>query len=307
MSATPSSFVNRQLRATLVLPQGTFPETNSNTLVLGGNPGLENIRITAKLSGAGNYTNQCNAQIYGMRQADMNAVTVIFAGPNANAQNVNAKAVLILEALDNVSGNWLQVFEGQFQEASPDYRAVPQVNLNISAASGYAAQILSAGPSSFTGGVQIADLCKQLAGQMGFAFENNGVTGSLSTPHLSGTLMDQFRQVCEHGNIDYYFDAKQMLIICPKNQPRKNKSAVVLSPTSGLIGYVTLARFGIQVDCLWQGAIELGSPIEIQDSQVPGTNGVWFPQMFEHQLDSVKPQGRWFSHLQCLPFPSTAQ
>jgi hypothetical protein len=118
--------------------------------------------------------------------------------------------------------------------------------------------------------------------------------------------MDQFRQVCEAGNIDYYFDSKQMLIICPKNQGRQGKIAVVISPSSGLVGYVTLARFGIELDCLWNGAIELASPLIVQNSQVPGTNGNWYPFNFEHSLDSQKPQGAWFSHLSCAPFQSTA-
>lgn len=304
MSATPSSFVTRLLRATLVLPQGNFPGTNSNTLV------LANFRMLAKLRGAGNYTNTCNLTIYGMRQVDMNAVTVLWA-PSTNSglvpTGVEARAVLTLEAFDAVTGSFLQVFQGQFQEASPDYRSLPDVALTLSAASGYGQQILSAAPSSFTGGVQVSDLCSQLASKMGFTFENNGVTGTLNTPYLSGTLMDQFRQVCEAGGIDYYFDSKQTLIICPKNQGRKGKTSVVLSPDTGLIGYVTLARFGIEVDCLWNGAIELGAPITVKDSDVPGTNGDWYPFAFEHQLDSIKPQGSWFSHLQCAPFPSTPQ
>lgn len=308
MSATPSSFVNRLLRATLVLPQGTFPGTNSNTLVLPA-PGTDiGFRMSAKLAGAGNFTNTCALQIFGMRQVDMNAVTVLWA-PSKNSglapTSVVARAILTLEALDNVSGNYLQVFQGQFQDASPDYRQLPDVNLQLNAASGYGQQILAAAPSSFQGGVQIADLCSQLAAKMGFAFEDNGVTGSLNTPYLSGTLMDQFRKVCADGNIDYYFDAKQTLIICPKNQGRQGKIAVVISPTSGLRGYVSLARFGIEVDCLWNGAIELGAPIVVQDSDVPGTNGDWFPYSFEHSLDSVKPQGMWFSHLSCTPFASS--
>jgi hypothetical protein len=308
MSATPSSFVNRLLRASLVLPQGNFPGTNSNTLVLPAPGSPVGIRMSAKLTGAGNFTNTCKLDIFGMRQVDMNAVTVLWA-PSKNSgvvpTGVVARAILTLEALDNVTGNYLQVFQGQFQDAFPDYRDLPDVRLTLSAASGYGQQILSSAPSSFSGGVQIADLCAQLAGKMGFSFENNGVTGSLNTPYLSGTLMDQFRQVCEAGNIDYYFDSKQMLIICPKNQPRQGKIAVVLSPSSGLRGYVSLARFGIEVDCLWNGAIEMASPIIVQDSDVPGTNGNWYPFAFEHSLDSVKPQGLWFSHLQCAPFPST--
>lgn len=291
-----SSFVKRLLRASLVLPQGTFPGTDSNTLV------LENYRMEAVLSGAGNFTNQCGLRIFGMRQVDMNAATVLF-GQDGNPININARAILILEAND--SGNWLQVFEGQFTEAQPDYRSLPDVALTINAVTGMGQQILSAAPSSFSGGTDVAGLCQQLASQMGYAFENNGVTGQLNTPYLSGTLMDQFREVCAAAKVDYYFDSKSTLVIAPSNQPRQGKNAVVLSATSGLVGYVSLTRFGIELDCLWNAAIELGSPVQIENSDVPGTNGLWFPYKFEHTLESVKPQGRWFSHLECMRFPAS--
>jgi hypothetical protein len=297
-----SSFVTRALRASLILPQGTFPGTNSNTLVL-PQPGTPiGFRMSAKLAGAGNYTNTCDLQVWGMRQVDMNAVTVLF-GYAGNVQTINAAALLILEAQAE-GGGFLQIFEGQMYEAQPDYRGVPDVCLSVNANTAQGRQYLAAPPSSFAGAVNVVTLAAQLAGQMGFPFENNGVTGTLNTPYFPGTLMDQFRQLAEAARFDYYFDPKSTLIICPRNQPRKNQSAVVLSPTSGLSAYVTLNRFGIEFDALFQPAFELGSPIEIRNSETPGANGLWFVYNFTHELDAVKPGGRWFSHLQCMRSPT---
>jgi hypothetical protein len=292
------SFTNKLLRASLILPQGNFPGTSSNTLV------LEGYRMSARLTGAGNYTNQCELSIYGMKQADMNAVTVLW-GQGGNPQNINAKAILVLESNDG--SGYLQVFEGQFFDAQPDYKSLPDVNLHVTCMTGYGAQILPVQPSSFSGAVDVAGLAEQLAGQMGFAFEDNGVTGQLHTPYYAGTLMDQFRELARDANFDYYFDAKGTLIICPSNQPRQSQNAVVLSPTSGLIGYVTLTRYGgVELDCLFSPAISLGSAVQVQGSQVPGTNGLWFPFKFVTELESIKPSGRWFSHLSCLPSPGVA-
>lgn len=290
------SFVSRLLRASLILPQGNFPGTNSNTLK------LENFRMSARLTGAGNFTNACALQIWGVRQVDMNAVTVLF-GQDGNPININARAILVLEA--NIGAGYLQVFEGQFFEAQPDYRNLPDVSLTVNAMTGMGMQLLPAAPSSYQGGVDVATVAEQLATQMGFAFEDNGVTGTIDTPYFAGTLMDQFRQLADAARFDYYFDAKGTLVICPKNQPRQNQGAVVLNAASGLAGYPTLTRFGIEIDALFQPAFELGSPIEIQGSEVPGTNGRWFPFKFAHDLDSVKPGGRWFSHLECMRFPSS--
>jgi hypothetical protein len=291
------SFAKKQLRASLTLPQGNFAGAG-NTLVLDG------LRMSARLTGAGNYTNQCDLRIFGMKQADMNSLTVLW-GQGGNPQNVNAKAILVLESNDG--SGWLQVFEGQFFDAQPDYKALPDVNLSITCMSGYGAQIITTKPSSFQGSVDAATVASQLAGQMGFAFENNGVKGTLNTPYYAGTAMDQFRDLARDAKFDYYFDAKQTLCICPQNQPRKGKNAVVISPTSGLIGYVSLTRYGgVELDCLFSPAIELGSPIQIQNSDVPGTNGLWFPFKFAFDLEAVKPGGRWQAHLECLPNPGVA-
>ncbi|MGH8266361.1 MAG: baseplate hub protein, partial [Steroidobacteraceae bacterium] len=241
--------------------------------------------------------------VWGMRQADMQAVTVLFFGPSAAA--VNARAILKLEA-DGGSG-YLKVFEGQFQEAQANYDDAPDVRLHCNCATGYAQQIFSAPPSSFAGDVDIATLAKQLATQMGFTFEDNGITGTISTAYLAGTLLDQFRQLAEAGRFDYYFDAKSTLIVCPRNSPRRNQSTVVLSKATGLIGYPTLQRFGVRVTVLFSPAIELGSPIEIHGSQVPGVDGLWFPMSARHQLDSLRPGGQWFSVLDCYPHAAIAQ
>lgn len=292
------SFTNKQLRATLTLPAAnqTFPGTNSNQLVLSG------FRMSATLTCAGNWTNFCDLTIYGMRQADMNAVTVLWAGPNPTA--INARALLVLEANDGTG--WLQVFQGQFQQAAPDYRAIPDAALSIYAATGYAAQLTPAQPSSYPGGVSVAQVAQTLASTMGFAFENNGVQAQLHTPYYAGTAMDQFRSLCFDANIDYYFDGNGTLIICPKNQGRSGKNPVPVNPSSGLIGFPTIQQYGVNVQCLFAPAIALGSPIEISNSGVPGADGGWFPQKAVHQLESVKPGGAWFSSLDCYPFSAVA-
>lgn len=294
-----SSFVNRLLRASLTLPNGTFPGTTGNTLV------LANFRMSAKLAGSGNFTNSLNLQIWGMRQVDMNAVTVLF-GQDGNPQTISTRAVVVLEASSDGGKSWLQVFEGQFNDAQPDYRNLPDVALTINAMAGMGQQWVTSPPTSINGSAPVAQIAQQLATAMGFPFEDNGVTGSLATPYFAGTLMDQFRQLAEAAPFDFYFDAKQTLIICPVNQPRLNGNRVVLNAASGLIGYPTLGRGGIEFDALFQPAFELGSAVELQNTQVPGCDGVWFPYALASDLDCIKPGGRWHSHLSCMRYPAAA-
>ena len=290
------SFTQKQLRASFTLPQGNFPGTDSNTLVLTG------FRMRAHLQGAGRWTNFLSLDVYGMKQADMSALSVVWAGPQRT--QLQARAIVTLESNDG--SGWLQVFEGQFQEAQADYEAMPDVHLHAEAWTGAGMQWLSSSPSSFQGSVDAAGLSQQLAGKMGFAFENNGVTGTINAPYYSGSLMDQLRALSRDANFDFYFDAKSTLIICPANQPRQNRKAVALNKGSGLIGYPTLQRYGVQVKCLFSPAIELGSPITLSGTEVPGADGTWFPYSFVHDLESVMPGGQWASLLNCSPSPAAA-
>lgn len=301
MSATAqsvaSSFVQRQLRASLTLNSGTFPGTDSNTLVLSG------FRMQARLQGAGNWTNACDLSIYGMKQADMNAVTVLWG--QSGIYTVNTKGSLTLET-PNANG-WLTVFQGPFLDAYPDYTDFPRVCLHLTCNVGYAMQVTRASPNSFSGATSVSAIAAQFASLMGFAFENNGVTGSLNSPYFHGSLMDQWRDLCGSAKIDYYFNPSGKLCICPKGQPRNGSAAIVLNSTSGLIGYVSLNRMGgVEIDCLFNPAIELGLPVQVTDSPVPGTNGLWFPYSFSHSLDSIKPGGLWQTHLSCLPNSASA-
>lgn len=285
-----SSFTTKQLRASLILPQGKFPSTNNNTLVLTG------LRMSAQLEQSGRWTNSCDLRIWGMRQADMNAVTVLF-GQGGQVININAVALLILESNDG--SGWLQIFEGQFIEGGPDYSQLPDACLHAIAQTGAGQQYLTAAPSSYRGAQNAATLARQLATQMDFQFENNGVQATLNNPYLPGTLMDQFRALAEAAGFDYYFDAKSTLIICPANQPRQGKTSIPVNPQTGLVGYPTLTRFGVELMALFSPAIELGSPIQVSGSTVPGCDGHWFPYAANHDLESIVPNGRWFSRLKC--------
>jgi hypothetical protein len=292
-----TSYSQKNLRATLILPTANFPGTTSNTLTLVG------YRMSATIQAAGGFPNQLDLTIYGMRQADMNQVTILWSGSGVTSQN--AKAFVQLEASpDGVA--WTQVFDGVFLEAAPDYSAAPDVCLRIQAMTGLGAQLAIAPPTSYRGATSIASIAQFLAGKMGFAFENNGVAGNLASPYFPGTYMDQFRQLCDHANLDCYFDGNAVLAICPKNVPRQGKTVPVFSPTSGLIGFPRVQRFGVHVDVIFTPALTLGAFLTVAGSIVPGSNGSWFANSVTHELESLMPGGAWFSHVNCVRSPAVA-
>ncbi len=290
-----TSYSSKQLRATLVLPQANFPGTSDNTLTLTG------YRMSATVNCAARYQNTLDIAIYGMKQEDMNAVTILWSA--ATPQEVATDALITLEASPDGSA-WTQVFNGTFVEASPDYQQVPYACLRAYAVTGNAAQISAAPPTSYKGATSIAEIATYLAGRMGFALENNGVSGNLANPYFPGSYMDQFRELCEHANVDYYFDGNATLAICPANQPRQNKAVPVLSPTSGLINRPSVQRFGIHIDALFTPGLTLGGKVQVTGSDVPGANGTWMPMRTTHQLESLMPDGAWFTAMDCTRVPA---
>ena len=285
-------YSQKLLRATLILPQANFPGTSSNTLTLVG------YRMLAAIEQGGGYPNTLTLTVFGMRQDDMNAVTVLWAGATATA--VNAEALIQLEASsDGVA--WTQLYEGRFVEAAPEYTDAPNVHLHVLAQTGYGLQLQIAPPTSYRGSASVAAIAAYIAGEMGFTLQANGVTGNLSTPYYPGTYMDQFRQLCEHANLDFYFDSNNILAICPRGQPRQGLGAPpVFSPQlNNLVGFPTVQRFGIHVDVLWTPPLTLGGLLEVAGSIVPGANGTWLGFKATHNLESLQPDGAWFSHIDC--------
>jgi len=285
------SYSAKSLRATLILPTANFPGTSSNTLTLVG------YRMSATIQGPAGFPNQLDLTIYGMREADMNQVTILWSA--ATPQQVSTRALIQLEASPDGAA-WTQVFEGTFIQAQPDYRAVPHACLRVQAITGNGMQLAIAPATSYRGQTSIAVIAQYLAQQMGFAFENNGVSGNLASPYYPGTYMDQFRQLAKHANFDFYFDGNATLAICPKNTPRQGKTVPVFSPSSGLIGFPTIGQYGIHADVLFTPALTTGAEIRIDGSIVPSANGTWQPYSVTHDLESLMPGGAWFTSMDCI-------
>lgn len=68
-----------------------------------------------------------------------------------------------------------------------DYNSMPDVFLEVQAQTAYANQLQPVAPTSFKGATDVATLMGQLAANMGYSFENNGVQKTISNPYLSNT------------------------------------------------------------------------------------------------------------------------
>jgi hypothetical protein len=284
-----NSFTEKQLRVTFILA-GTnqvFPGTNNNTLV------LTNLRVSAEVEAVARLATSLRLKVWGMKRADMNALTVVFANPPIVFDHL-----VIVEANDG--NGWAQVFKGTIREAQPEYRAAPDVYFNIVGVNGYIAkiQVDNATPTSYPDSVEADVLLFDLITRMGYAAEIGDVLGTLTNPYFAGTLYDQFAQACAALQADFYFQG-DTIVVTPAGRPRSEQPAVVLTPDTGLIGYPVYEWGGLNVDAIYTPAFACATPIELTSS-VPSATGRWYPYAMKHVLESRMPGGQWHTQLKCL-------
>lgn len=287
-----TTFTDKRLRVTLILAgaNAVFPGTNSNTLV------LENLRTTARVQAVARLATQADIRINGMRAADMNALTVAWANPPVVLDHI-----VILEANNTGrSDGWVQVFKGTIIEAQPDYRGAPDVAFQLLAVTGYFVKINPAEPTSYPFEVDIGVAAGDIVARMGapWSYVDGGADGVLSNPYFYGTLWDQLTQACQAANADFYIQGDDILVV-PAGQPRTTEPSVILKPESGLVGYPMFERSGLNVLAHYDPAFLCGSAVEIESS-VPNASGRWYPYAMHHVLESLTPQGSWFTELKCI-------
>lgn len=296
MSIAGSFGQPKQLRVTFTLtqPNASFPGTGNNQLQ------LSSLRTIALIDSYVGFAAQLDLRVYGMKQADMNALSVIQFKPWPTATLNN---VVTVEAY---SGNgWTQIFSGSMIEASPEYREMPDVYLHVQAQAGYQQGIAVGTPLTYPAGSSVASAVQAVAAAMGFSVQNNGVTATIPKgKYYPGSPITQLQSICAQANVDFYFDPNNTIVICPHGQPRLNTPLINLAPTSGLISYPVIQAFGVVLTALFDPSLILAGKLQVSDTDVPAANGVWMPYSGQHQLESLRFGGMWMSTLQCTPLPT---
>lgn len=270
----------KELRILITLANGKFGSSQNNQII------LEGFRASIDIDKAGGMTmGSLRASIFGVTQADMNAITTLQWGPRSLIQNT-----IEVYAIDGAQQTL--VFQGNIVNAWGNYQAMPDVFLQVQAQSAYFNQLNPAAPSSFKGNIDVATLMGQLAAAMGYVFENNGVSVQLSNPYLPNTLLEQARALAQAANVDLYID-NGILAICPAFGPRTGPVPEVSADT-GLVGYPTFDGVGVNFQTLFNPGITFGGAIQVVSS-IPRASGRWVVASISHRLESEKPGGVWFS------------
>jgi hypothetical protein len=294
----------------------TFTLTNNNAVFVGANGAklgntlqLTGLRMSAVIKGGGIPAfPEASLRIWGMAQADMNALAIVTVQGGKPEYSFNT---VTIEA--NSGNGWNFVFAGQIFNAGPDYDAAPDVCLDVHAITGGYDLLNPAQPTSYPGTVPVATIVENIAAKMSRVFENDGVTGVLTGTYLSGTPGDQLRTVCQHAGISFSLETANLLVISPFGQQRSKLESFTLSPSSGLVGYPKVRGNGyIDVRSLFNPAYRMNGPIAISGSDVvidpslPKTlntlaDGNWIIGPLTHTLEALKPNGAWFSDMTLYP------
>lgn len=281
------SFTNKkELKFVITLGNGTFGSSSANQITLQG------YRATVDIDKAGGMMmGTLRAHIYGVSQSDMNSCVTFPYQPQRLSQGVKFNTVQVF-AIDGAQETL--VFTGNIINAWGNYDAMPDVYLTIQAQSTAAAQLTPVAPSSFNGAASVPTVAAQLASAMGLTFENNGVASIVSNQYLPGTALDQLRAVTQAAGCWMYID-NGVCAITPAYQAR-NKPAPLISAQTGMIGYPTFDGFGVNFKSLFNPAVVFGGPVQIQ-SDIPQASGMRIVTSIAYELDSEKPNGRWFMRI----------
>ena len=275
------SFENKKtIRFVITLGTGKFGSSDNDTITLQG------FRASADIDKAGGMMmGTLKAKIYGVKQADMNSVTTLQWKPGTLIPNT-----VEVFAIDGAAETL--VFAGNIVNAWADYQSMPDVFLHIQAQAAFFNALKPIPPRSFKGRVDVPSVMAQIARDLGYTFENNGVTTQLVDVYLPNTGMEQAKDLCRAAGCDMYLDDK-VLAITPPNVPRK---VIIpkISPASGLIGYPTFDGVGVNFQTLFNPSVVFGGSIQLE-TDVQQAAGEWVVTSVGHRLESEKPGGAWFS------------
>ena len=276
----PSFSNKKQLRFVITLGTGKFGSSNNDTVTLQG------FRAIAEINKAGGMMmGTLKAKIYGVKQADMNSITTLQWKPQTWIPNT-----VEVFAIDGTAETL--IFGGNIVNAWADYQGMPDVFLHIQAQAAFFNALKAIPPRSFKGPIDTPSVMAQIAADLGYTFENNGVTTQLTDLYLPNTGLEQAKDLARAAGCDLYLDDK-VLAITPPNVPRKALIPVI-SPSSGLIGYPTFDGVGVNFQALFNPGVTFGGSIKLE-TDVQQAAGEWIVTSVAHRLESEKPGGAWYS------------
>ena len=288
-----TSFTKKILTAYITMADSTFVGTATPDNPSGLNTKIvQGLRMDAEIKKGGKPSkNTLKLKIYGMLQDDMDALTTLAFKPMRVRKN------LIKLTAGDGDGSAV-AFEGEITSAYASYSSPPNLLFHLEATAGYYPAIATSKAKGLSGSQPVAQMLQQLADEMGYAFENNGVDSVLVNPYLSGTAMQKASMIADAADLEFGVD-DGVMFVAPRNKARAGEAPLVSAET-GLREYPTFDKNGLKFSCLYNPGLRLGGLCVVK-SRVPVANGTWRVHGLEHSLASEDPSGKWFSKVSAVP------
>lgn len=269
----------------------TFNDMGDNTLTLTG------LRVETQLSQVGGIGqgSKADIKIFGMTQDDMNKLSVIALG-NGQTTFTNQNRITVMAGID---GDMTKVYEGCIISAWADYSNLPEVPFIIKATALAYQQNKPAKAHSWQKGYDLATALGELAGEMGLSFTNINVNRQIENTTLQGDLVAQAETLVRTYGI-YSQIEFNMMTIAEYGTP-VDQTIIEINPDSGLIGVPSVSSKGLSITTLFNPNYKAGGTINLK-SLLSQTDGKWRIVSINHNLESEKQNGSWFTTMSIVSF-----
>lgn len=304
-------FVKRRIDVSFRLGSGaTYDTTQSNTALSSG------LRVSATINKAGSVgMPTLIAKIFGLQPSIVKGISTL-----GNVYGAALNNQVTLSAGDDQSGMGV-VFTGVIDSAWADFQEPANPTLSVRAHTGLLESLRPLPPTSFNGSADVATIISSIAKQMGWDFDNSGVSVQIRNAYLSGTGREQAYKAADMANIRIMMDTmpsgSNVIAIWPQGGLRDGV-APFISPQSGMVMAPAWEDNALVVKTLFNPSVStgeigtsgvlVGSSINVESS-VPNATGSWQVFGIQHELVTETPEGAWFTTIHCnnIGWPNNQQ
>jgi hypothetical protein len=250
---------------------------------------LTNFRASAVIQSYGGETmGQASVKIYGLSADLMNKMT---ASGYVMTQ-VRAKNSIQIFAGENPQ-SLFNVYSGTIMTAVADYNNAPDVSLEITALSATLSAMKSVDSTSLPGQKSADQVFGVFAQSLGLKLNNIDVVHEFNNPTFNGSMRDQVSEAAIQADCDVTYDDSFLNI--KGHYSYFGIAPTIISPKTGMVGYPLLSSDYLYVKSLFQPTILQGHQIQVEDSKLIAANGLWIVVSVRHELESMMPNGKWFT------------
>lgn len=182
------------------------------------------------------------------------------------------------------------IFKGEITTAWADFNTAPSVEFKIDARSASFPSLIPQSPISVKGQQTASSLIEGLCKEIGYTFENSGVTASVSNCVINGDPISKMRWIANSVGANLIIDDSTVILVDKGGSRKPSGEIPLVTADNGMIGYPVFDDQGINASCFFRPDLQIGSKVQVK-SVVPRASGVWKITSLSHSLVAYNPDG----------------